>query len=476
MTTASRFTLAVFKKRLGHHTLIKGIGTTLGMTLFFVVYFALLRHPAFPPVTVPATRLDDLIGFHPLALIPYVALWPYVALLPALFIDRRELAGLGAGSVVLAVIGLAIFFVWPSMIPDPHIDWTAHPAMLFLKNTDTSGNACPSLHAAFAVFAGLWYARVLPRLGAGWLLQTLNIGLALLIVYSTLGTKQHVALDALFGSLLGAWVASVNFIATPAAENARRRRRPLVMAVVVIKICALLLWWSGIPFGFCLGIFLSGGLLVVYHLLAPAADGLMRVSTRFSTSLNEVWLTLDDGPDPEDTPQILDLLDRYEAKATFFMIGQNAARHPGLVAEVRRRGHDVGHHTQTHPCDFFWCAPRAVVRRELDEALAVLVSTGPAPVHFRSPVGIKNVLLGSMLEDRGMTCIGWSIRSGDSFSENPEEVAARVASRLSPGAIILMHEGPPLKPQVRVQAVAQTLARIQSAGYRCIIPQATSLN
>jgi peptidoglycan-N-acetylglucosamine deacetylase len=476
MTTAPHFTFAVFWERVRHHTWLKALGTTLGMTLFFVVYFALLRHPLSEPVTVPATRLDELVGFHPLALIPYVALWPYVALLPALFIDRRELAGLAGGCVVLAVIGLACFLFWPSIIPDPHIDWKAHPAMLFLKNADTSGNACPSLHAAFAVFAGLWYARVLPRLGAGWIAQILNIALALLIVYSTLGTKQHVALDALFGSLLGAWVASFNFIVTPAAENARRKRRPLVMAVVVIKLCAVLLWWSGLPAALCLMLFLSGGMLVVYHLLVPAADGLMRVGTRFATATNEVWLTIDDGPDPEDTPQILDLLDRHEAKATFFMIGENAARHPELVAEVRRRGHDVGHHTQTHPCGFFWCAPASVVRRELDEAVTVFSATGPAPVHFRPPVGIKNILLGPLLEERGLTCIGWSIRSRDSFADTPEDVAGRVSAKLFPGAIILMHEGPPLKAGVRVQAIAQTLARIRAAGYRCVIPTPAALN
>ncbi len=112
-----------FKPRVLRHWPLKAFGTTLGMGAFFVVYFALLQHPLVPPVVMPATRLDAWIGFHPLALLPYVALWPYVALLPALLVDRRELTGFALGSLALAVAGLAIFLVWPTTIPNPGIDW-----------------------------------------------------------------------------------------------------------------------------------------------------------------------------------------------------------------------------------------------------------------------------------------------------------------------------------------------------------------
>src|SRR5690606_38547336 len=131
-------------------------------TLFFAAYFQLLHHPASPPTEIPTGWLDQLFGFHPLALLPYVALWPYVSLLPALLVERREMWGFAAGCAVLSIVGLGVFWLWPSSTPTPDIDWSAHPSIAFLKNADRSGNACPSLHAAFAVFTGLWFARLLP--------------------------------------------------------------------------------------------------------------------------------------------------------------------------------------------------------------------------------------------------------------------------------------------------------------------------
>ncbi len=483
--------------RIGRDVPLKAVGTTLGMSLFFAAYFQLLHHPASPPVEIALTWLDQLFGFHPLALVPYVALWPYVSLLPALLVERREMWGFAAGCAALSLAGLCAFRLWPTVTPPPGIDWSAHPSMLFLKNADQSGNACPSLHAAFAVFTCLWFARLLPRLGFGPLAQTGNVLVAALIVWSTLGTKQHVALDALFGALLGSWVALLNFILCPPGEDAPTWRRPLFLGVLVIKLCAILLWTSGLPAGLALALFVSGGVFVLHQIFVPEAGELVRVFTRFTPSApeaREAWLTLDDGPDPADTPRILDLLDHHRARATFFLIGERAARHPELVSEIRRRGHEIAHHTHTHPCGSFWCATPARVARELDSAFAPLSpatgaatplathtptpapsSSAPRPTRFRAPVGFKNLHLGPALAARGLRCVGWTVRSGDTFARDADSVAARVAARLRPGAIILMHEGPPLRPELRVAAVAKVLAALDAAGYRAVTPPDSAL-
>ncbi len=439
------------------------------MCAFFVAYFLLLRHPLFPAVTVPLTTLDAWIGFHPLALLPYVALWPYVALLPALLIDRRELLGFALGCAGLSVAGLAIFLLWPSIVPTPAIDWARHPAIAFLKTTDAAGNACPSLHAAFAVFTGLWFARLLPRLGAGPRLQLANLLCAALIVYSTLGTKQHVALDALFGSALGAFAAGLDFILTPPGEDAPARRLPLFATVAVLKLSALGLWLSGQPLAVCLPLFFAGGAFVLFELFAPNQQGLARVRTRFVPSApdaREVWLTIDDGPDPDDTPRILDLLDQHRARATFFLVGERVARHPLLVSEIQRRGHELAHHTLTHPAGSFWLLSRARLAREL----APTGFPAPPPTRFRPPVGFKNLHLAPALAARGLACVGWTIRSRDTFATDPATVAARVRRRLRPGVIVLLHEGPPLAPAVRVHALALVLRDLTAAGYRAVIP------
>lgn len=184
------------------------IGTTLGMAAFFAAYFWVLRHPLHPPAIMPLTAVDRLIGFRPGALPLYFSLWFYVSLGPASLIDRREVINYGLAVVVLSLIGLGIFLAWPTAVPPSAMDWSQHPAFAFLKSVDASGNACPSLHVAFAVFTGVWLGRLWRQIGAGRLVRALNWIWCLGILYSTVATRQHVFLDVLAGAALGAVVAT----------------------------------------------------------------------------------------------------------------------------------------------------------------------------------------------------------------------------------------------------------------------------
>ncbi len=187
----------------------KMIGTTLGMVAFFVVYFWVLRHPLDVPTTVPRTAFDRLIGFCPEALPLYLSLWIYVSLAPALLIDRRELVSYGLAAVGLGVIGLGIFFLWPTAVPPPDVDWSQHPSFAWLKSVDAAGNACPSLHVAFAMFSAVWLERLGRQMSAGRVVRALNWLWCLGILYSTIAIRQHVALDVLAGAALGTTVAMV---------------------------------------------------------------------------------------------------------------------------------------------------------------------------------------------------------------------------------------------------------------------------
>ena len=188
----------------------KMIGTVLGMAAFFVVYFWVLRHPLFPVTTMPLTPVDRLIGFWPETLPLYLSLWFYVSLAPALLIDRRELVSYGLAAVALSATGLGIFLFWPTAVPRPEVDWSQHPAFAFLKSVDATGNACPSLHVAFAVFTALWLGRLLRQMGAGGVVRALNWLWCAGILFSTIAIRQHVALDVLAGAGLGAAVAVVH--------------------------------------------------------------------------------------------------------------------------------------------------------------------------------------------------------------------------------------------------------------------------
>jgi len=186
------------------------LGTTLGMTGFFLLYFWVLNHPLFPVALVPLTAVDRWIGFWPGALPLYLSLWLYVSLAPALLVVRRELVSYGLAALGLSLAGLGIFYVWPTAVPRSDIDWSQHPALAFLKSADASGNACPSLHVAFAVFTAIWLGRLLPQLGAGRLIRLLNWLWCLGILYSTIAIRQHVVLDVIAGAGLGAVFAAVH--------------------------------------------------------------------------------------------------------------------------------------------------------------------------------------------------------------------------------------------------------------------------
>ena len=188
----------------------KLIGITLGMAAFFAVYFQLLRHPVFPVTIVPLIAIDRLVGFRPEALPLYASLWIYVSLAPGLLTSRRELASYGRAAFALSAAGFGVFLFWPTAVPDSGIDWSRHFSFPFLKAADASGNACPSLHVAFAVFTGILLGRLLREMGTGRLVRALNWAWCLGIIYSTLAIRQHVALDALAGAALGAIIGAMN--------------------------------------------------------------------------------------------------------------------------------------------------------------------------------------------------------------------------------------------------------------------------
>jgi membrane-associated phospholipid phosphatase len=189
---------------------LKAIGTTAFISTFFVAYFYVLRHPAYTPTVMPVIWLDRAIGFQPLALPLYLSLWLYVSLLPAFIARRTELYRYGASMALMCVLGLSIFYFWPTGAPTPDIDWSRYPDMDFLKNIDASGNACPSLHVATAFFTGFWFQHVLRRFGGPWWILVFNWTWCAAIVYSTLAIRQHVAVDAAAGLVLGgvaAWLS-----------------------------------------------------------------------------------------------------------------------------------------------------------------------------------------------------------------------------------------------------------------------------
>ena len=206
--------------------------------------------------------------------------------------------------------------------------------------------------------------------------------------------------------------------------------------------------------------------LVLYPTLRPNAQWLGPVITRFETSSRELWLTIDDGP-TDDTPAILDLLAKTNSPATFFLKGALAAQRPDLVRSILAAGHSIGSHSYTHPSATFWCLPAPSIAEEIDKCSAV----GGKQRYFRAPVGMKNPAVHPQLAVRDMLLIGWQARGFDTVRSEPERVAARIASRVTPGAIIVMHQG----RAHSLRCIEGVIDDLQKKGYSFVIPSDSRL-
>ena len=184
----------------------------------------------------------------------------------------------------------------------------------------------------------------------------------------------------------------------------------------------------------------------------------------------EIAITIDDGPDPEVTPVVLDLLDAHRARATFFAIASVAARHPALCREIVRRGHSVQNHSDRHPRAFSLLGPRGL-RQEIEAAQARLADlVGVAPRYFRAPAGLRNPILPPVLDRLDLELVSWTRRGYDTVRRQPDAVLARLCDGLDAGDILLLHDGNAARTAtgapVVLAVLPKLLERIDAAGLR----------
>ncbi len=196
---------------------------------------------------------------------------------------------------------------------------------------------------------------------------------------------------------------------------------------------------------------------------------------RLMTKEREVWLTIDDGPDPHDTPEILDVLARHEARASFFAIGRKVWRYPDAARAIVAAGHDLQNHTWSHPACSFWAATPSCARSEILAANDAITKIAHyAPRFFRAPAGLTNPFVHAAAARAGLRIAGWTVRGYDGIAHQPDEVVARLTRGLRPGAIVLLHEGPVrgLRPGTRARTLDRFLATLSALGYRTAPPPA----
>jgi peptidoglycan/xylan/chitin deacetylase (PgdA/CDA1 family) len=240
---------------------------------------------------------------------------------------------------------------------------------------------------------------------------------------------------------------------------------------------AALAWFAPWP---AAGLLVANHGLIVAATLWPRSRWLGPNVTRLPDAAarrGEVALTVDDGPDPEVTPRVLDLLDQAGAKATFFCIADRVAAHPALAREIVARGHEVQNHTASHRHSFSFLGPRAYAA-ELGRAQAIVESVvGRRPRFFRAPAGFRNPFLGPVLPRLGLTLVSWTRRGFDTARRDSAGVLQRLTRNLAAGDILLLHDrgsataasGQP----VVLEVLPALLKRFDELSLKCVtLPQA----
>lgn len=200
------------------------------------------------------------------------------------------------------------------------------------------------------------------------------------------------------------------------------------------------------------GILSAGGLLA-YSVFAPRCQFWAPV-IRSLPQRHAVALTFDDGPHPTFTPAILDHLAAHQAKATFFVIGRHAVKHPDLLRRIVDEGHAIGNHSFDH--DHFGVNRNRAywLAQVFETQKAVADATGRPPLVFRPPMGFKTWHLAAATREAKLPIIGWSVRGYDTRPVAPDDLARRVLAKTSGHDILLLHDGLDPRP---VRGAAQSL-------------------
>ena len=192
--------------------------------------------------------------------------------------------------------------------------------------------------------------------------------------------------------------------------------------------------------GLALLILASLGVLVWYLVAAPASQWLGPTLVRGPKNQKAVALTFDDGPG-EDTPQVLDILKASGVRATFFLCGRNVERYPDCARRIADEGHEIANHTYTHP-RLLGRTPGKIAW-EIDRAQKLIEhATGHQPIWFRPPYGLRWFGLSTILRQRGLRAVMWSVNGRD-WKRPADAITQHLLRQTHAGAIILLHDGVP---------------------------------
>jgi peptidoglycan/xylan/chitin deacetylase (PgdA/CDA1 family) len=253
----------------------------------------------------------------------------------------------------------------------------------------------------------------------------------------------------------------------PTAAATRWRASPLLRASAVLHGCAALVtalrphWWP-----WTLAAVIANHLQLTAVGLWPRSHALGSNWTRLPAAAarrGEVAITIDDGPDPQVTPQVLGILQRYGVRATFFCIGERAERYAACVHECIAAGHAIENHSYQHRHHFSLLGP-AGMRREIERAQQALRQvSGEVPRFFRAPAGLRNPFLDPVLQRLQLQLASWTRRGFDTVNADADKVYARLTHGLAAGDILLLHDGHAARTASGAPLILEVLPRLLEA-------------
>ena len=192
-----------------------------------------------------------------------------------------------------------------------------------------------------------------------------------------------------------------------------------------------------------------GGVLANHAVLTVA--GLWPRSTLLGSNMRklsapacdaqQIAITIDDGPDPQVTPVVLDILEAASAQATFFCIGRAVEKYPQLARQIIQRGHHIENNSYAHR-HYFSFMGLGQLRKEISRAQSVITQiTGHTPIYFRAPAGLRSPLLDPVLQSLNLQLVSWTRRGFDTVATDSGKVLQRLENALATGDILLLHDG-----------------------------------
>jgi len=194
---------------------------------------------------------------------------------------------------------------------------------------------------------------------------------------------------------------------------------------------------------------------------------------RVRTKRPLVAITFDDGPDPAYTRHILGILKEHGARATFFVVAQNARRHPDIIREIVSGDHEISNHSAAHRHLLSLLPPHTQLDDIRTAQRTIEEIAGVSPRFYRPPMGYKTPGTFWAARRLGLTVAGWDVRGWDTVITDPERIAAHVLARARPGSIILLHDAPTLNGRFAdrsavVKALSPILLELKARGMSCV--------